>query len=265
MLNLVICISISIAALSFAIELFMKRESGQKKSLPSLYAFVFFWTVVSIIYILTSLRFLSSWNESYEIDLQLFKVTVFAFTILSVPIAFLVTYVLTGKSRYSSLLASFFFIFGTLYANDIFKKGFDGPTITEWGTIYAFGSELSTYIYIFGLFVVPTAMILGILGLTLLRKMPKRKRYHITFSLLAISFVLDFVLVDLISTNPGVQIGSRIFILIGTTLGYLAHFTPMKIEKTLGIQESAIDEDKFDNEDGIELMIEDEVSDNDLY
>ncbi|MBP2031221.1 hypothetical protein J2755_002184 [Methanohalophilus levihalophilus] len=208
------------------------------------------------------MRVLSSWNGYYAIDLQLFKGTVFAFTILSVPIAFLITYVLTGKSRYSSLIASFFFIFGSLYANDIFKKGFANPEISEWGTIYAFGSELSTYIYIFGLFVIPTAMILGILAVTILRKMPKRKRYHITFSLLAISFVLDFVLVDLISTNPGVQIGARIFILIGTTLGYLAHFTPMKIERTLGIQDS-IDIDDYDEEYDTEFLIEDEVPKND--
>ncbi len=134
--------------------------------------------------------------------------------------------------------------------------------LSEWGITYAFSSELSTYIYIFGLFVIPTAMILGILGVILFRKMPKRKRYHITFSLLAISFVLDFVLVDLISTNPGVQIGSRIFILIGTTLGYLSHFTPMKIERTLGIQESNIDEEEIDDEDEIESLTRNEVSDN---
>jgi len=178
------------------------------------------------------------------VDLQLFKVTVFAFTVLSVPIAFLASYLLTGKCRYSALFSAFFFVFGALYANDIFNNGLKGPIQTEWGTTYALSSELSTHIYIFGLFVIPTAMILGILGLILLRKIPKRKRYHITFSLLAISFVLDFVLVDLLSTNPGIQIGSRIFILIGTTLGYLAHFTPMKIERTLGIQENDIDEDE---------------------
>jgi len=241
----------------------MKREKGLEKSLPSLYAFVIFWTTIAIIYILTTLRIIGSWNGYYEIDLQLYKVTVFAFTILSVPIAFLVTYVLTGKSRYSSLIASFFFIFGALYANDIFKKGFNGPIITEWGTIYTFGSELSTYIYIFGLFVIPTAMILGILVVMLFRKMPKRKRYHITFSLLAVSFVLDFVLVDLISTNPGVQIGSRIFILIGTTLGYLSHFTPMKIERTLGLQQNTVDEDDFDDDDELEILTANEASEND--
>lgn len=194
------------------------------------------------------------WEGNFALDIHLYKITIFAFAILSVPIAFFIVYVLSGKNGLSVAISSLFLIFGILYANNVYSNGIEGPILTKWGSIYAIGSESSIYIYIFGLFVLPTALILGILVLVLLRKIPKKKRFHITFSLLSISFVLDFILVDLISVNPAMQAFSRMFILIGTTLGYLAHFTPALLENRLGIHSDDIDEGEFDE------IISEEVS-----
>ena len=106
-----------------------------------------------------------------------------------------------------------------------------------------------------GLFVIPTAMILGMMLLIFLQRMPRHLRYRTALPLVAISFVFDFMLTDMITDIDVMQMASRIFVLIGTVLAFLAYFPPSTLQKTLGIKasqnENYEEEDEEEDENGL--------------
>jgi len=129
-----------------------------------------------------------------------------------------------------------FSVFGIVYLAFLYRSGVVGPEVTYWATIFSIDSEIAITVYMAGLFIVPTAMILALLGLTLVRKISKRRRYHIALVLVAISMVFDFILVDVIAIQDTVQVAARLFILIGVVLAFLAYHPPDILQDRLRIR-----------------------------
>ena len=71
----------------------------------------------------------------------------------------------------------------------------------------------------------------GLLLLILLQRIPKRLQNKIAFSLVAISLIFDFMLLDNIAPSGHTQMAARIFIFIGVVLGYFAYFTLVSFDK----------------------------------
>jgi hypothetical protein len=63
----------------------------------------------------------------------------------------------------------------------------------------------------------------------------------------AISFVFDFMLTDMITDVDAMQMAARIFVLIGTVLAFLAYFPPSTLQRTLGIKGSH--NENYENEE----------------
>ena len=99
---------------------------------------------------------------------------------------------------------------------------------------------------------IPTAMIIGLLFLIFLQRMPKRLRYRTALPLVAISFVFDFMLTDMVTLVDAMQLAARIFVLIGTVQAFLAYFPPMTLQEKLGIkkyQYELYDDEDIDEEE----------------
>jgi hypothetical protein len=96
--------------------------------------------------------------------------------------------------------------------------------------IFTIKSSVAILTYIIGLYIIPTAMILWLMVLILFEKVARSVKYQLVMSLFSISFVFDFILANMIVNTGEMQVASRIFVFLGTVLGYLAYFPPKFIE-----------------------------------
>lgn len=253
LLNSAICFAIGISSMAFAWVLLGSSKQHSDNSKPALYSLVVFWTIVGLTYLPTSIRMLAAYFGNQEIDAILYFISAIPFAFVAVPLAFFIIYIVVGSRKAGEYTALFFTILGALYLAFLYQSGIVGPAVTEWASIFSINSDIAIHIYLIGLFVVPTSMIIGLLTLILLQRLPKRIRYRTALPLVAISFVFDFMLTDVIAILDFMQIFSRLFILIGTILAYLAYFPPMTVQEKLGIQKYCVDmytieelEEKFD-------------------
>lgn len=237
LLNSTICFAIGLSSLAFAWVLLAKNEQNRETSRPALFSLVVFWTLVGLTYLPTSVRMVAAYLGNMELDAILYFIAAVPFAFVSVPMVFFIIYIITGSKKTGEYLALVFTIFGGAYLAFLYGSGIVGPELSEWASLFSINSDLAIHIYLMGLFVIPTAMILGLLLLILLQRVPKRIRYRTILPLVAISFVFDFMLTDVIAILDVMQIFSRLFVLIGTVLAYLAYFPPMTIQEKLGIQE----------------------------
>ncbi|AFV22696.1 hypothetical protein Mpsy_0485 [Methanolobus psychrophilus R15] len=246
LLNSTICFAIGLSSLAFAWVLLAKNEQNRETSRPALFSLVVFWTLVGLTYLPTSVRMMAAYMGNMEMDAILYFIAAVPFAFVSVPMAFFIIYIITGSKKTGEYLALVFTLLGAAYLAFLYESGIIGPEVSEWASLFSVNSHLAIHIYLMGLFVIPTAMILGLLLLILLQRVPKRIRYRTVLPLVAISFVFDFMLTDVIAIVDVMQVFSRLFVLIGTVLAYLAYFPPMTIQEKLGIQESNIETYIFD-------------------
>jgi hypothetical protein len=246
LLNSTICFAIGLSSLAFAWVLLAKNEQNRETSRPALFSLVVFWTLVGLTYLPTSVRMMAAYMGNMEMDAILYFIAAVPFAFVSVPMVFFIIYIITGSKKTGEYLALVFTFLGAAYLAFLYESGIVGPEVTEWASLFSVNSDLAIHIYLMGLFVIPTAMILGLLLLILLQRVPKRIRYRTVLPLVAISFVFDFMLTDVIAIIDVMQVFSRLFILIGTVLAYLAYFPPMTIQEKLGIQEYNIETYIFD-------------------
>jgi glucan phosphoethanolaminetransferase (alkaline phosphatase superfamily) len=239
LLNSTICFAIGLSSLAFAWVLLAKNEQNRETSRPALFSLVIFWTLVGLTYLPTSVRMMAAYRGNMEIDAILYFIAAVPFAFVSVPLVFFIIYIITGSKKTGEYLALLFTILGAAYLTFMYQSGIVGPKISEWASIFSVNSDLAIHIYLVGLFVIPTAMILGLLLLILLQRVPKRIRYRTVLPLVAISFVFDFMLTDVIAIIDVMQVFSRAFVLIGTVLAYLAYFPPLTIQEKLGIQKNS--------------------------
>lgn len=237
LLNITICFAIAATSLTFAWVLAKNKNLEKQNSKPTLYALISLWLLVAFTYYPTALRMFAAYLNNAEVDILMYYIASIPFAFVSVPLAYIIIYVITGNKQISGYISMIFAIFGITYIMFLFTNGVNSPVVTCWASIISINSNIAINVYLLGLFIIPTAMILGILLLVLLRKMSKRMRYHTVLLLVSISFVIDFMLTDMIVTYDIMQLVARIFVLIGTILAYLSYFPPQPLQKKLGISQ----------------------------
>ena len=246
LLNITICFAITLSSFAFAWVLSRSEIEHSEKSKPALWALVIFWTLVGFTYLPTTIRMIAAYANNYVLDLMMYNISAIPFAFISVPLVYFIIYVLIGDKKICAYISFVFTIFGAAYLTFLYSNGVNS-TVTEWASLFSVNSDIAINIYLVGLFVVPTAMILGLLLIILLQRVPKRLRYRTTLPLVAISFVFDFMLTDMITNVDIMQVFARLFVLIGTVQAFLAYFPPLTLQEKLGIQEYKYD---FYEEDG---------------
>lgn len=240
LLNATISFAITISSFAFAWVLSHNKERYTENSKPALFALIVFWTIVALTYFPTTIRMIAAYLNNQEMDAIMYFISAVPFAFISVPLAFFIIYVITGSMKIGEYVALMFTLIGAAYLAFLYNSGIVGPAVSEWGSIFVINSDEAINLYLMGLFVIPTSMILGLLLLILLQRMPKRIRYRTALPLVAISFVFDFMLTDTIAIVDVMQVFARIFVLIGTVLAYLAYFPPVTVQEKLGIQDNCL-------------------------
>ncbi|WP_440952416.1 hypothetical protein [Methanococcoides sp. FTZ1] len=237
LLNTTICFAITIISITFTVVILKTKTLWNNNTKPTLEALMILWALISSTYLFTAFRMVAAYSGNTELDMAIYYATAVPFAFTSVPLVYTLIYILTGNKKTSTLTGSIFATFGLTYLAFLFDKGIMQPQVSYWSSLITINSNIAIEIYLAGLFILPTAMILGIMGLMILRRVQKKHLYHTTLLLVAISFVIDFMLIDMITNIDVLQLVARIFILIGTVLAYLAYFPPMTLQERLGIEE----------------------------
>ncbi|MCE8425499.1 MAG: hypothetical protein J5U17_06945 [Candidatus Methanoperedens sp.] len=232
-MNSLVCIAITFSTAAFAYSLHKKRDTQNIKSLPSLEALIWFWALIGTYYFFEGVRMVSSYVGSLNQDVYLFDLASIPFVLISVPLAYFIIYIISGSKRTSLGVSLVFALFGAAYMALMYLSGITGPQISYWGSIYSINSNFALLIHLSGLYIVPTGMILGLMVLILFERVTKVKKYKVAMSLFSISFVSDFILLNSIVGTGEMQMASRIFVFIGTVLGFLAFFPPESLKATL--------------------------------
>ncbi len=240
LLNITICFAITLISFTFAWVLIKTKDKRDENNKPSFWNFVTLWTLVGCIYLPTTIRMTAAYTGSSSIDTLMYNISAIPFAFLSVPLVYFILYAISGDKRISGYFSLLFATFGVTYLMFLFKNGVIGPIVSEWSSLFSINSSIAIHIYLIALFIIPTGMVLGLLLLIMLQRFPKKLQYRTTLPLVAISFVIDFILVDMITTLAVMQLVSRIFVLIGTILAYLALFPPQTLQEKLGLEEPNI-------------------------
>jgi hypothetical protein len=118
--------------------------------------------------------------------------------------------------------------------------------MTYWGSIYSINSDVALVTFISGLFIVPTSMIIGLMFLILFGKILDPTKTRIILNLFSVSFVFDFILANSIVQSGEIQMASRIFVFLGTVLGYMALFHPETFKIPPFFEQYEDGEDEFE-------------------
>ncbi len=233
LLNAVVCFAIVLATSAFAVSLLHNKNKQKKESAPTINALIVFWSLVGAFFLFAGLRTLASYGDFHDIEIILYYIGSIPFAFVTVPLVYFIIYIILGDTRVSFGVSTVFLIFGGIYLIALFGFGVIGPSTSEWGSTFEIHSDIAINVYLSGLFIVPTSMILGLLLLILLQRIPKKLQNKIAFSLVAISLIFDFMLLDNIAPSGTTQMAARIFIFIGVVLGYFVYFTPLSIERDI--------------------------------
>ncbi len=253
MMNAIVCFAIVLASFAFAVTLQQNKNRQKEESLPTLNALIAFWSLVGIFFLFAGLRTLAAYAEFREVETALYNLGSIPFAFITVPLVYFIIYIILGDHRVSIGVSTVFLIFGSIYLIALYGFGIIGPFTSEWGSTYEINSNIAINVYLSGLFIVPTSMIMGLLLLIMLQRVPKRLQNRIAFSLVAISLIFDFMLLDNIAPSGAMQMAARIFIFIGVVLGYFSYFTSGfdrkldMMEKRLGVSQTELED--FENYD----------------
>ena len=257
-LNIIICFAITVSSFTFAFVLARNDQKYTKKSKPALWALIALWILVGATYLPTTIRMIAAYIGKPAIDTMMYNISAIPFAFISVPLVFFITYVMVGNEKISKYISFIFAIFGATYLGFFYSSGAIGPIVTEWSSIFIVNSDIAIQIYLMGLFVFPTAMILGLLLLMFITRSIAISIHRTVLPLVAISFVFDFILTDFITSVDTIQVVSRVFVLVGTAQAFLAYFPQTVFNErisTKGKTESPeIDEenDEIESEDIID-------------
>jgi hypothetical protein len=205
----------------------MKTQT--QKSQPSLKTMVFFWSLVGLYFLFEGLQLVLNMMGVSDLSVTIHHIGSFPFVMISIPLTYFIIYILSGSKRISQSISLFFALVGVVYIYYMYLSGVE-VIDSKWGMIFTIKSSVAILTYIIGLYIIPTAMILWLMVLILFEKVARSVKYQLVMSLFSISFVFDFILANMIVNTGEMQVASRIFVFLGTVLGYLAYFPPKFIE-----------------------------------
>lgn len=230
LINILIDTLISLVSLIFIHSLYKKYYECNDKTRPSQMSLMIFWAMISIYFIVDAIRQLIAASGNFDLQLQLYLLSLFPLTLLSLPIVFIIIYIVSGNKYVGAGVSSVFLLFSFLYIFTVIQMKQIDITFTPFGSLVFSNNEFAITVFLSGLFIVPTSMILGLLTLIFLKHISPFKKYQICLSLLSISIVYDFLFLTTITQSGEIMLGYKIFIFLGVTLGYFANFPPKIIE-----------------------------------
>ncbi|MGM0770479.1 MAG: hypothetical protein ACQESU_02590 [Halobacteriota archaeon] len=183
LLNTTICFAITIISTTFAAVILKTGDLWNDRTKPSLRALIILWILVAITYFFTALRMIAAYFNNTGINISAYYAAAVPFAFISVPLVYTLIYILTGNKKASTFTGVLFSTLGLTYLIFLFSQGIMQPQLSYWSSLVTINSDIAIEIYLLGLFILPTAMILGILGLIILRKVPKKQLYHTTLLL----------------------------------------------------------------------------------
>jgi hypothetical protein len=230
LINIFFDLMIGLISLIFIYSLYKKYGNCNAHNRPTHLSLMLFWGMIcSYFFIDTIQQLMAIWV--YEtIPLQLHIASLIPFTLLCLPIVFIIIYIISGNKYVGAAVSSVFLIFGFLYIYTTVQMDHINIIPTSWGYIITSNNNIANIIFLSGLFIVPTGMILGLLALIFLNHIPPVRKHKICISFLSISMVYDFLLLSAFSQTGEMMIASKIFIFVGVFLGYLVNFPPQLIE-----------------------------------
>lgn len=231
LVNILLNLTISLVSFVFVYSLYNRYSDCNGNNSPTQVSLILIWGMVGIYFIIDTLIQLSAFFGNTWLHLSMYMLSLIPFTLTSLPIVFLIIYILTGNKYIGVTVSSVFLIFSFLYIYTVLVTRDINLITTQWGWITSTNSNIANTIYLSGLFIIPTSMILGLLTIFLLKHISKYRKYKICLSFYSISIVYDFLLLSSISQTGELMIASKILIFLGVVLGYFANFTP-KVVKT---------------------------------
>jgi hypothetical protein len=228
--NVLINLLIILVSLIFLHSLYNKYYECNGSTKPTQMGLMILWGIIGVYFIIDTVSHINSFSGNSDLQIPLYFLSLIALTLVSLPIVFLIIYIISGNKYIGAAVSSVFLIFSFLYIFTIFQMDQINIIDTNYGLIVSSNNDLGTIIFLSGLFIVPISMILGLLALILLRRISPFQKYKICFSLLSISVVYSFLLLITISQTGEMIIASKIFIFLGVVLGYFANFPPKLIE-----------------------------------
>jgi hypothetical protein len=228
--NIFLDLAISLVAFVYTITLHNKYCDCNEYNRPTQVSSMMIWVIVSIFFIIDAIRQLVVISGNDTFQMQLYLISLVPLSLVSLPIVFIVIYIVSGNRNIGIIVSSIFLFFGFLYIYSVVQMGGINFITTSWGSLVISNNEIANTIFLSGLFIVPTSLILGLLILILFKRIPMFRKHKICISLLSISMVYDFLLLNSISQTGEMMVASKIFIFLGVVLSYLASFPPKLIE-----------------------------------
>jgi hypothetical protein len=238
LINLLIDIFINIASFIFVYTLYKKYQNCNDHTKPTQISFMIFWSFIFIYFLIDAIRQIFI-IAGTNLQLPFHFMLSIPLTLVSLPIVFIIIYIISGNKYTGIGVSSIFLIFSFFYFYYIVP--IDQLNYITENAILLLNNDVASIIFISGLFIVPTSMIFGLLTLILLKRISTFRKYKICLSLLSISIVFDFLFLTSISQNIEMLIGSKIFVFLGIILGYLANYPPKLIESKCLVNITAID------------------------
>ena len=229
-INIFIGLIICIVSLVFAYSLYRRYSECNKNNSPTQISMMVIWGMIGLYFVVDIFQQLITISGNVSMQFPLYILSLVPFTLTSLPIVFFIVYILSGNKYIGAGVSSLFLVMSLIYIYIIISTEQINIISTSWGLLVLSNNNIANIIYLLGLFIVPTSMILGLLILFLLKQIPKFRKYKICLSLFSISIVYDFLLLNSFSQTGEMMIAAKIFIFLGIVLGYFANFPPKIVE-----------------------------------
>ena len=223
LMNAIVCLAISATTAAFVYMLYNKNKDRSGIINTSLKSLICFWLFVGTYFLSESVRISLFSFGIADFDKYIYLLGSILFVLIPVPLVFYIIYVITGSRQTSLAISIIIILFGTVYLATMNRSDISGPDVSFWSSVYSVNSNFSTMTLIYGLFIIPTSMIIGLMSLIFSERVSISKTNGTILSLFSISFIFDFILLNNITITGEIQMASRIFVFIGCIFGYLLH------------------------------------------
>jgi hypothetical protein len=231
-MNILVCIAVAVSAFTYVHTLSKNISLQETSSLRSLKSLMLFWSFVGLYFTLAGINILFSGFAHFN-QILVFRLNILIFGMMALPLIYNISYILISNRYAVYTVSTFFVIMNIILVGRILSSEISGPVSDSWGAVFVIEALYPAIVYLAALFIIPVGMILGFLFLMGLGKISADFADKIVFSLVSISFVFDFIFLDVIAFSGELQLASRIFAFLGTVLGYIFYLSSHRREEAM--------------------------------
>ncbi|MDY6958134.1 MAG: hypothetical protein SVK08_03150 [Halobacteriota archaeon] len=242
-----VCFGIAMVSLLLFIKMFELLERTDFRYLTSV-SFSLFWALFGASYLCTGIYIAFEYAGYSDLALIFFYASFSTLLMMTAPLAYFILHILLGEHKFSIATSIIFTVIGLAGIMLLLLLGVEGPYEDIWVPIFQ-TADLLKFLFIFGLYVPSLCMIMALLPFIALRRSPRSTKYKITLSLVSLSLVYDFVLIDVLGIGGTLRLVSTLLILLGALLGYAAFFPPDVVVRSLKLEMQEFEEYEGDDEE----------------